>query len=68
MQVASNATSQRKGGVEMATDPVCKMQVDEKTAPAKSEYQGKTYYFCAVGCKQAFEKAPEKYLGKQAKK
>ena len=30
----------------MAKDPVCGMDVDIKTAPAKSEYKGKTYYFC----------------------
>ena len=29
----------------MATDPVCKMTVDEKKAAAKQESQGKTYYF-----------------------
>ena len=46
----------------MAIDPVCKMTVDPKTAPAKSEYKGQTYYFCAPGCKAAFEKDPEKYL------
>jgi len=46
----------------MAKDPVCKMEVDPKTAPAKSEYKGKTYYFCAPGCKAAFDKDPEKYL------
>ena len=51
-----------KGEKHMAIDPVCKMQVDENTAPAKSEYKGKTYYFCAVGCKKAFDKEPEKYL------
>jgi Cu+-exporting ATPase len=50
------------GGDTMAIDPVCKMTVDEKTAPAKSEYEGKTYYFCAVGCKKAFDAEPEKYL------
>ncbi len=48
----------------MALDPVCKMIVDEKTAKLKSEYKGKTYYFCAPGCKKAFDVAPEKYLGK----
>ena len=47
----------------MAKDPVCGMEVDEKTAPAKSEYKGKTYYFCAPGCKKAFDSDPEKYLG-----
>ncbi len=46
----------------MSTDPVCKMEVDEKTAVAKSEYQDKTYYFCAQGCKRAFDQDPEKYL------
>ncbi len=48
-------------------DPVCGMMVDPKTAPAKSEYKGKTYYFCAPGCKISFDKDPEKYLGKTGK-
>ncbi|UCH58767.1 MAG: YHS domain-containing protein [Anaerolineales bacterium] len=47
----------------MAIDPVCKMEVEEETAAAKYEYKGKMYYFCAPGCKAAFEKNPEKYLG-----
>ncbi len=46
----------------MAKDPVCNMEVDEATAAAKSEYNGTTYYFCAPGCKRAFDKEPEKYL------
>ncbi|MFQ6016395.1 MAG: YHS domain-containing protein [Anaerolineae bacterium] len=45
----------------MAKDPVCGMEVDEKEAAATAEYKGKTYYFCATGCKMAFEKDPEKY-------
>jgi len=49
----------------MAIDPVCKMEVDEKTAIATSVYKGKTYYFCAVGCQRAFDKDPEKYLAKK---
>lgn len=48
----------------MAIDPVCGMEVDEKTAAATSAYQGKTYYFCAPGCKTSFDKNPEKYLDK----
>ena len=47
----------------MATDPVCKMNVDEKTARLTSEYKGKKYYFCAPGCKKAFDETPEKYSG-----
>ncbi len=46
----------------MVMDPVCNMEVDEKTAPVKSEYKGKTYYFCAPGCKAKFEKNPDKYV------
>jgi YHS domain-containing protein len=46
----------------MAIDPVCKMKVNEKTAKIKSEYKGKTYYFCALGCKKEFEKNQKKYL------
>ncbi len=46
----------------MAIDPVCKMEVEEDKAVATSEYQGKTYYFCALGCKKAFNQDPEKYL------
>jgi YHS domain-containing protein len=38
------------------------MTVDESAAAATSEYKGKTYYFCAAGCKEAFEKEPEKYI------
>lgn len=49
----------------MAKDPVCGMEIDEKTAAGKSEYKGKTYYFCSTGCKKSFDKEPEKYVGKQ---
>jgi len=48
----------------MAIDPVCKMQVEENKAKWTTVYKGKTYYFCAMGCKIAFEKDPEKYLSK----
>lgn len=48
----------------MAKDPVCEMEVNEKEAPATYEYKGKTYYFCAVGCKEKFVKNPEKFLKK----
>ncbi|MBM3118613.1 MAG: heavy metal translocating P-type ATPase [Chloroflexi bacterium] len=56
-----------EGGKQMAIDPVCKMEVDEKKAAATSEYKGKKYYFCAVGCKKAFDQNPEKYLAGKSK-
>jgi len=46
----------------MAKDPVCGMTVEESSAAATSKYKGTTYYFCAPGCKAAFDKDPEKYL------
>jgi len=45
----------------MAIDPICRMTVDEKTARWKSEYKGKTCYFCAPGCKKKFDADPAKY-------
>lgn len=49
----------------MAIDPVCKMEINEKEAAAICEYKGKTYYFCAVGCKEKFAKNPEKFLNRE---
>jgi len=45
----------------MAIDPVCKMQVDEAKAAGKSDYNGKTYYFCAASCKAKFDQNPQEY-------
>jgi YHS domain-containing protein len=53
------------GGHEVAIDPVCGMEVDEKTAPAKSTYEGRIYYFCAPGCKEEFDENPEAYIGEE---
>jgi Cu+-exporting ATPase len=46
-------------------DPVCGMDVDlaeAKAAGRMSQYQGKTYYFCADSCKRDFDKDPSKYI------
>lgn len=43
-------------------DPVCGMTVDTETAGHKLKYKGKEYYFCALSCKEKFEKSPEKFL------
>lgn len=45
----------------MAKDPVCGMEVDESKA-AKTDYQGKTYYFCNASCQWAFETKPEQFI------
>jgi YHS domain-containing protein len=59
-------TSESEGSEEACmkvTDPVCKMEIDPKAA-GQSAYKGQTYYFCATGCKTAFDKSPEKYITK----
>ncbi|HKQ04997.1 MAG TPA: heavy metal translocating P-type ATPase [Blastocatellia bacterium] len=43
-------------------DPVCGMTVAPERAAAHSEYEGKTYYFCAPGCKARFDAGPTGYL------
>lgn len=49
-------------GSTTAIDPVCGMDVDIATAKHTSQYDGATYYFCAPGCKRAFDADPERYL------
>jgi len=46
----------------LARDPVCNMQVDEKTAKFKSTHMGQTYYFCSASCKSQFDKNPMNYM------
>ena len=43
-------------------DPVCGMDVDPTTARHRAEFEGKTYYFCAAGCRQKFLSHPEQYI------
>ena len=44
-----------------ARDPICGMTVDVSTAKYKSDFQDVSFYFCCAGCKQTFDKHPEKY-------
>lgn len=53
---------------DKAVDPVCGMTVVKATAKATFDYKGTTYYFCSLGCKEAFAKEPEKYLKAQQAK
>jgi Cu+-exporting ATPase len=40
------------------TDPVCGMKVDPTQAAASLERDGRTYYFCSLGCRDQFQKRP----------
>jgi len=46
------------------TDPVCGMKVDDQKAVSQSTHQGKSYYFCCVGCKGKFDANPQQYASK----
>ena len=39
----------------MAEDPICKKNVDEKSAKYTAKLRGETYYFCSSKCKKKFE-------------
>lgn len=47
-------------------DLVCGMTVEAVAANRPFEYQGTTYYFCAPGCRKAFEKDPESFIRQEA--
>jgi len=51
----------------MAKDPVCGMEVDEKTTVHKSIRTDSVYYFCSTTCEAEFNKNPEKYLQENSK-
>jgi xanthine dehydrogenase accessory factor len=44
-----------------ARDPVCGMFVNVSAAKYKSAHKGSDVYFCCAGCKQTFDRQPEKY-------
>jgi len=44
------------------SDPVCKMEMEDKWVAYKSEYKGKTYYFCCESCKKQFDENPDKFV------
>jgi uncharacterized protein YecE (DUF72 family)/YHS domain-containing protein len=50
--------------ISMQRDHVCGRKVDEQTAPAKTEYEGDTYYFDSEECKRKFEEDPESYVSR----
>jgi Cu+-exporting ATPase len=51
---------------QTVTDPVCLMKIKPEDAAARSEYQGREFYFCADNCRRAFEQDPERYASRAA--
>jgi YHS domain-containing protein/uncharacterized membrane protein YraQ (UPF0718 family) len=49
------------GGQGSALDPVCGMQVETATAPARAVHAGESLYFCSDRCRERFEESPARY-------
>ncbi len=43
-------------------DPVCGMSVDPGQTRWRSSHAGTEYFFCARGCKVAFDRDPGRYV------
>lgn len=52
---------QFKDVVEMATDPVCGMAVEEGKG-VSAEWDGRTFHFCARGCRDEFLRSPSEFV------
>lgn len=59
---ASPAAGQTAQEQATAVDLVCGMTVTADETSRPFTYRGTTYYFCAPGCRAAFEKDPETYI------
>jgi Cu+-exporting ATPase len=49
-------------GGDGVKDPVCGMTVDPHEAEHRSQYAGRTWYFCSAHCRSKFEADPDHYL------
>src|SRR5687768_5241585 len=48
----------------MSIDPVCGMKVDPARAAGTFDYNGTTYHFCSVRCRERFSQDPAAFLAK----
>lgn len=65
--LAEASTSEGDAESGTAIDLVCGMTVSADESSRPFEYEGTTYYFCAPGCRTAFEREPEKYIKETAR-
>ena len=47
---------------EPVKDPVCGKMITPETAETTAEYEGRTYFFDSVLCKEDFISHPERYV------
>src|SRR4051794_32852428 len=50
------------------TDPVCGMAVDPDAGGPRLAWDGRTFYFCAEGCRDRFLGDPESFLSDPSRK
>lgn len=62
--ISPTQVQQTEGKVQC---PVMKNWILASEAADKTEYNGKTYYFCCGGCKEQFLKNPDKYIEPEVK-
>jgi xanthine dehydrogenase accessory factor len=53
--------------VAQVIDLVCGMSVVAEKSNRPYDFEGTTYYFCAPGCRTAFEKDPTSFINQEAK-
>lgn len=46
----------KKPEKQSLVDPICGMTIDENNVKYRTEYKGKTFYFCSARCKAQFKK------------
>jgi adenylate cyclase len=51
----------RGSRADVLIDPVCRMQVQAETAPARLPFAGRTFYFCSLECARSFAENPERH-------
>jgi YHS domain-containing protein len=55
-------SSHQNKEISTVSCPVMGTKIPKEKAYDKTDYNGKTYYFCCGGCKPEFLKNPEKYI------
>ena len=50
-----------RGTVTRAVDPVCRMELDEDSAKARLDWQGRPQFFCSEVCLRRFLDDPTRY-------
>ncbi len=62
VNIPTNAIDPAQSGSHRVKDPVCGMDVDPLTSKHTAEFGGRSYHFCAAGCRTKFVADPRRYL------